>query len=989
MKPNKEQLAAIAYHKGPSLIIAGAGTGKTFVITNKIVSLINKKKVSPQHIVALTFTEKAAYEMEQRVDELLPYGFYQLWIMTFHAFAESLLQEYGIHIGIAPSFRIITDVDVVALFRARLGTMKLTYFHSTGNPHGFISSALTHFSRLRDEGISVAQYKEYVAGRLTPDNEEAKQEAQVASELAYMYGEYEILKREKNVLDFSDLTYYLVELLRNKPAILKQVRERFRYGFVDEFQDTNIIQYELMKLLFPPSSNPKLTVIGDDNQSIYKFRGASISNILNFQHDYRRAKRFVLNHNYRSYQPILDASYAMIQHNNPDTLEATLGISKKLISTRTDPQHATEAEVLYAPHGQAEAEKVVDIIKHLVADKGYAYGDMALLVRAHDHAKLFMQAFEQARIPFQTVGPGLLYYRNEIRDLIALLRFLENPLDSISLYRILSMDVMAFSHKDTLYLMNFAKKTGRSLFEAMDASRALSQGEISPELENMKRYAPLFDSAAKANVLKAQALLLALLEDSRTHSVTQVVYDFLDKSGYLKLLTNINSTEDQRRLDNITRFYKQLKALESEGIEPTVRDAITHIDLSLELGDSPTAGGTSESGAENAVTIATIHGAKGLEFPVVFLANMVSDRFPSRNRKETLPIPEALIRETLPTGDAHMQEERRLCYVGMTRAKDRLYMSFAHYYGSGKRKKKPSPFIAEALGEKTLQKYLSKLKETESQLSIFDMGVTPGERNEMVVDDVKKYGIVRYSYSQIDTYTTCPLQYRYRYMLRIPEPDAPALSFGSSVHRALELFYQQVRDEGTGTKEELLRSFEQSFIPVGYSSRDERLKAKEHGKEILSRYYDTFHAEHGEQVVLERMFSLTLAAANEGKRYVISGKIDRIDKKGEMYEVIDYKTGKMPTESKLRKSLQLGLYTLAVMDKQFLDVVQNRIVLTYYYLDANKKFSIEASKRDLNEVMEEVVHTLATLETGNFHPQKGVHCDWCSFKPICPAWEIP
>lgn len=987
MKPNKEQLAAIAYHKGPSLIIAGAGTGKTFVITNKIVSLITQQKVLPQQIVALTFTEKAAYEMEQRVDELLPYGFYQLWIMTFHSFAESLLQEYGIHIGIAPSFRIITDVDAVSLFRARLGTMKLSYFHSTGNPHGFISSALTHFSRLRDEGVSVAQYKEYVAG-LAPDDEEAKQEAQAAAELAYMYGEYETLKREKNVLDFSDLTYYLVELLRTKPAILKQVRERFRYGFVDEFQDTNIIQYELMKLLFPPSKNPQLTVIGDDNQSIYKFRGASISNILNFQHDYSHAKQFVLNHNYRSYQPILDASYAMIQHNNPDTLESTLGINKKLVSTRTDTKLATDVEVLYAPHGQAETEKVVDTIKHLVADKGYTYGDIALLVRAHDHAKLFMQAFEQVRIPFQTVGPGLLYYRNEVRDLIALLRFLENPLDSISLYRILSMDVMAFTHKDTLYLMNFAKKTGRSLFEAMDASRALAQGEISPELENMKRYAPLFDAATKAKVLKAQALLLELLEDSRTHSVTQVVYDFLDKSGYLKLLTTINSTEEQRRLDNITRFYKQLKALESEGIEPTVHDAITHIDLSLELGDSPTAG-VSESLMENAVTIATIHGAKGLEFPVVFLANMVSDRFPSRNRKEALPIPEALIRETLPTGDAHMQEERRLCYVGMTRAKDRLYLSFAHYYGSGKRKKKPSPFIAEALGDKTLQNYLGKLEESESQLSIFDMGVTPGERTEMVIDDVKKYGIVRYSYSQIDTYETCPLQYRYRYMLRIPEPDAPALSFGSSVHRALELFYQQVRDTAVDTKDELLRCFEQSFIPVGYSNRDERLKAKEHGKEILTRYYDTFHAEHGDPIVLERMFSLTVASADTGKRYMISGKIDRIDKKGDVYEVIDYKTGKMPIESKLKKSLQLGLYALAVMDKQFLGVPQNKIVLTYYYLDANKKFSIEAHTRDLNEVTEKVLDTLITLETGNFPPQKGVHCDWCSFKPICPAWEIP
>ncbi len=981
MNPNKEQLAAINYHTGPSLIIAGAGTGKTFVITNKIISLINDRHVDPQQIVALTFTEKAAYEMEQRIDEALPYGYYQLWVMTFHAFAESMLREYGIHIGINPSFRVLTEVDAVSLFRNHIGRLTLEYFHSTGNPQGFVAAALTHFSRLRDEGISVARYESYA--------KMVSEDALETAELAYMYKEYEKLKKEKNVLDFADLTFYLVELLTSKKSILKQVKERFRYGFVDEFQDTNIIQYELMKLMFPPSQKaarrggPKLTVIGDDNQSIYKFRGASISNILSFQHDYPSAKLFILNQNYRSYQPLLDAAYALVQHNNPDTLETKLGISKKLTATRGSGERKG-VRVIYAPHAQNEAQQVVEEIRRLTQSDGYRFADLCILVRAHDHALLFMQQLEQRGIPFQVLGPGLLYYRNEIRDLIGLLRFLENPLDSVSLYRVLSMSVLGFSNKDTLYLMTFAKRTGRSLFEALDATISLSQGESSSELELMKPYAPLFDAKTKKKLEEVYGLLQLMLEMSRDHAVTQVIYTFLEKSGYIKLLSKINSVEEQRRLDNITRFYDQLKALEGEGIEPTVRDAIAHIDLSLELGDSPVSG-SADALRENAVNIATVHASKGLEFPVVFLVNMVADRFPTRNRKDVLPIPDALIRETLPVGDAHLQEERRLCYVGMTRARDRLYMSFSSFYGLGKRKKRPSPFVAESVGDEAVKKS-QELADKKSQLSIFDLG-TKNERNEIVIDDVKKYGIVRYSYSQIDTFTTCPLQYRYRYMLRIPEADAPALSFGSSVHRALERFYKQIRDTGRGTQQELLDMFDASFIPVGYVNREQRVKEHQHGRRILSRYYEHFHPEHGDILTVENMFSLKLYP-DEEKQYVISGKVDRIDKKGERVEVIDYKTGKMPDEAKLKKSLQLGMYALAVMDKQWLNIAQDRIVVTYYYLDADKKFSLEGKLYDTTQVRDKIVDTLQLVERGEFPPQKGVHCDWCSFKPICPAWEI-
>ncbi|MFA6005484.1 MAG: ATP-dependent DNA helicase [Patescibacteria group bacterium] len=981
MKGNEEQLQAINYLNGPAIIVAGAGTGKTYVLTEKIKKIILEKRAEPQEVLALTFTEKSAREMEERVDKALPYGYFQTWIMTFHSFADTILREHGVHIGISPTFKILTQVDATMFFRNNLHFFKLKYFYSTGNPTGFVQSALTHFSRLRDENVTSEMYlKLATRKKAQAETNEEVQEAEKTLELAGLYRDYELHKLKHNYLDFSDLIFYLVQLLTKRKNVLKVLRKQFAYCLVDEFQDTNTVQYDLLKLLFPPSKKTHLFVIGDDNQSIYKFRGASVSNILNFKKDYKDAKMFVLTENYRSYQEILDTSYRLITNNNPDTLESTLGINKKLSASRGS--STIQPEFMASIDGDEEGEKTALEIQKLCTEGKFSYKDVAILVRANDHAKPFIQALERYEIPFQFLGPALLYYKNEVRDLIAYLKFLFNPSDSTSLYRVLAMPIFSLDRKDLVYLITFAKRISRSLFESLDALSQIAAGSIEEELNGMKAHMPFLKEESKSKILQVFTLLESLLTRSQTANALQLVYDFLEGSGYLKELSHIKNQNEEEGLANITKFFNRLKKIEGEYGEPTVTEAVTAINLSLELGDSPMAEEIDGSG-ENAVNILTVHGAKGLEFPVVFLVSLSADRFPTRNRQDQLSIPDELIKEILPSGDAHVQEERRLFYVGMTRARDRLFLTFANYYGNAKRKKKVSPFIVESLGDKVIAVAVQKEDSRSRQLSIFEFG---NRRKQKKLPEKNQEAVPgKFSYSQLETYETCSLQYKYRYMLKIPEPDSPALSFGSSIHKALELFYKDIKEGIDQNETDLLQKFRRHFIPLGYMGKEQRENAISHGNEILTNFFEKFHKEHGEVVAVEQFFTLKLP--HNDQNLIISGKIDRIDKKGSLYEIIDYKTGKMPKESELKKSLQLGIYSLAAMSKELLGISQDKIRLTYYYLDKQEKFSVLAAERNLNETKEHIAETIGNLENGTFEPTVGRHCDWCPFKIICPAWE--
>src|SRR5581483_9419484 len=382
------QLQAIRHKNGPLLVVAGAGTGKTTVITERFKYLIKKNLAKPEEILALTFTQKAAQEMEERIDEALPYGYINIWIMTFHSFCEKILRQEALHIGLDPRFKLMTQAENVQLIRDNFFNFKLDYFAPLGNPYKFIEGMKEHFSRLQDEDITPSEYLKW-----------AKNKDKKDKELSNAFRAYEELKIQNSSMDFGDLITKTLKLFRERPRILNKYQEKFRYILIDEFQDTNYAQNQLVLLLSKKHKN--INVVGDDDQSIYRFRGAAVSNIIEFKKNFPKANVVVLTNNYRSTQEILDRSYDLIKHNNPDRLEVVENINKKLTSQKKG--KGKKIKFIHTDRVENEGDEVAKIIKKL--SKKYDYKDFAILVRANNHADAFTRALSRHNIPHQFLGP--------------------------------------------------------------------------------------------------------------------------------------------------------------------------------------------------------------------------------------------------------------------------------------------------------------------------------------------------------------------------------------------------------------------------------------------------------------------------------------------------------------------------------------------------------------------------------------------------------
>lgn len=951
---NKEQKEAVQYGKGSLLIIAGAGTGKTTVITERIKWLVFSEKAKPAEILALTFTDKAAREMEERVDIAMPYGYTDMWISTFHSFCDRVLRQEALQIGLDPGYKLMAQAETTQFLIDHLFQFKLKYFRPLGNPTKFIDGLLQHFSRLKDEDIFPEEYLKYVRKiKKKAKSKEEKDEAAKTWELASAYRTYEELKIKEGAMDFADLIAKAIKLFRTRKNILRQYQDKFKYFLVDEFQDTNYAQNELTRLLAGKKAN--LTVTGDDDQSIYRFRGAAVSNIIQFRKNYPKAKIIVLSKNYRSSQLILDHAYQLIQNNNPDRLEVKEKINKKLKAVREI--KGKPIEFIQADRVENEAEAVAKTIKSLTDGSvgNYDYQDMAILVRANNHAEPFVRALARQGLPYQFLGPGQLFRQAEVKDLIAYLKVLYNFEDDIALYRVLSLDLFDINARDLAATNNFARRKNLSLFESCEQVEKISvakktRGQIEKFVKMIHRHLKLLPK----------------------ETAGQILYYFLEDTGLLKQLTNYKSPIEERRSQNISKFFDRLKTYEVDHEDATVRAVVDWINLSMSLGESPLASNLDWT-EENRVNLLTVHSAKGLEFPVVFLVNLVSARFPTRERQEQIPIPEKLIKEILPVGDFHQQEERRLFYVGMTRAGDRLFLTAANYYGEAKREKKVSPFVIETLGEGVV----GKPTKASDQLTIFDFQPTPEVEPPMT-----RPPITYLSFSQVDAFDKCPLLYRYRYIQRIPTPSSPAAVFGSVVHQTLKDFYQTALDGKKPTKRDLLAILEKNWVDEGYTSKAHEKRMKKEAERMLKKFYDQGYDQDRLPKYLEQQF---IIKAKEGLR--IGGRIDRIDETKTGMEIIDYKTGKEIDQKELDKSLQMSIYALAATDPGVLAQNPENVVFSFYFLGTGKKKTTQRTKEQLVQAKKDLVQKAKEMEKSQFEPKPGVWCDFCEYRLICEAWS--
>jgi DNA helicase-2/ATP-dependent DNA helicase PcrA len=886
---NDEQLAAVTHGEGPLLIVAGAGTGKTQVITRRIAWLIAGKRARPEEILALTFTEKAAAEMEARVDEHVPYGYVGATISTFHAFCDSLVRDHAIELGLTSQLRVDSDAEILVFLRERLFELGLRRYAPLGNPDAHLADLVAVFDRARDEDVSPARYRAF-ADELTEaagSDPALRDRAEAELEKARAYAAYQQLLLEHGRMDFGAQIALALRLLRERPYLRRELRERFRYVLVDEFQDTNHVQFELVKLLAGAAEGRRnLTVVGDDDQSIYRFRGAKVENLLGFVASYPDAKVLVLRRNYRSGQGILDLAHRLIQENNPARLEHTLGYDKRLLAARPEP-----GVVEYRAFQSAsdEADWIADDIAAAIEHQGRAVREFAILTRAHRSLDPFTLALRARGVRFRRVGRRGLYSRPEVMLCLNVLRAIADPGDGAAIYHALGDPLFGADPVDLAALGARARQWHRGLL-ALAAERA-DAGDLSDTTrEAVGRFADLHRR------LSASAL---------RRTTAEVLYEFVSESGLLGTLTAQDTAEAVDRAHNLNRLFQHVVRVGGVLKRDRVDQFIPYLDLLIEMGDDPAAAELELD--EDAVHLLTVHNAKGLEFPVVYIAHLVEGRFPRYRQGEALPFP-----SELNTGGAedrldHDREERRLFYVGMTRAMDRLVLTHAVDYG-GRRPSKVSRFVLEALRLPALLKGAHAASALESIARHAPAAEAPPAPLAPLADDQP----LVLSNSQVDDYHECPLKYRYAHVMRVPLATDPAFMFGNAIHSAIR-DYLKDRLRGYPTDvEHLIRTFEHGWSSAGFLSREHEERRMEAGRQILRRFYASEEASPARPSAVEREFRFRL------DRDEVRGRWDRIDDRPEGTALVDYKTSEVADlaqaeERALRsvKDDQLGLYALA------------------------------------------------------------------------------
>lgn len=915
-----DQRRAVLHSGGPLLIIAGPGSGKTEVVSWRVAHLVRSGQVTPDHLLVTTFTNKAALELKDRIQRKLPEVNVELvQVSTIHSFCADLLRRYRRRSPLPHGFRIL-DGDGQFLFvyanRKRLGLDSLV----KGRPHELFESVVRTFNLATEELVDPVQFEKWChdnCEQCSSDERELWQERLVVAEA---YRRYCGLLQEQELVDFAFLQRHVVDLLAAHRDVLEELRQQYQHILVDEYQDTNAAQDRILESL--AGDGMHLTVVGDDDQSIYRFRGATVRNIRTFMQRFPGATEIVLRHNFRSQEPIVEHSLRVIDHN-------PARYYKPLISTR---QRQSDILLVYEHSAQDEAHTIARLLYQLHQEgKISRYGDVALLLRSvRSYAEPYLEAFRSFAIPYYITGDASFFERDEIRQLYDLFsflsaskpwgdRFLRHPLVGLSqstcqaleAYKGDLMDILTDQQWETIGVVHEGDRQRlRALLELkrqVQSSQHTSLLEVFYRLLSIIQCVARFESSGNSEAL-----------------------------ANLGIMSRIVATWDEfGSSNNFYPFHEYLKLLKEGGIEP--------------FREPP----------EDAVQIMTIHQAKGLEFPVVVLGAAMQGRLPSTPRKDRYEVPYHMRASGMPeVDDPHLVDERKLFYVAVTRARDLLIIGTADVVN--KRGGGPSQFLTEMFGDDlraVADVSRARIAAAESQ------GERAGEPRP------------RYSFSDLAYYLQCPMRYKFTSVYGFEPLRQDPVNFGANVHRALEMIHQRALAGHPTQEEDIETIVAETWLSPRGTDPDEEREYQRAAIAQLRRYVRDYASSLGTITQCETSFAFAL-----GER-VLTGKIDLLRNQGRSgQEVIDFKTSRMVMAEKEGIDLQLDLYALGVESGFGLEVSHQ----TAHFLQDGSVYSKEwtaAGRADAQARLEQV---LGQIEQKHFLPRIG-YCTHCEeFRAICP-----